>query len=881
MFLFRGKNLPIIFFCFFSFLALGKNNSLFQGQKGFIQNKGQILDQNFQPNNDVLFLFSGNGIKVQLRKNGYSYEVFSANNFPGKPNANIHGAPVEDLHKTKLISHRVDINFASLSENCSVEASEQLPAEYNYFISGSKTNAIKAFKKVIYKNVYPNTDIEFIITENKEAPLKYNIILHPGADLKKVQFMVEGADNVKRDAEGRIEFNTTLGKLTERIPESYYFSNPQNKVIVQQELSSNRVSFSASYNSSETLVIDPSTNIIWGTYFGGASLDNCTSIGSDAAGNIYMAGHTLSTSNIATSGVYQSTLSGSYDVYLAKFTSSGNLTWCSYFGGPNLETAYAIYVEANGNVYVCGDTSSPTGVASTGAHQTTYGGGIDDATLIKFDTNGQLLWATYYGGNQHDIAYALTVDSSGNPIISGHTESPNTSNCIATAGAYSTAFVLSSDAFIAKFNSNGVRQWGTYYGDTGFEETWGVKCDASSNIIITGFSTSLSGLSTPPCHQNFNAGAQDAFIAKFNSSGTTLIWGTYFGGSGDEQGTAVEIDNTGTIFISGNTTSPTGVATPGSYQTTIASSDDGFITTFNTSGTQLWGTYFGGGDTDYINCMKLDNDMNLLFCGQTLSSNGIAVASAYQPSIAAINNYDAYFAKFSNNGNLKLGTYYGGEANDNAKGLVVATNGIVYLCGETTSTMGISTPGSYMPVYGTTGDGFLARFCVAPEPFINPAGNATICMNVNYTLTTQPGYSSYFWNTGANTNSLVLVQPITPGVYYYTVTLNDIYGCNGTSDSTTITVNNCTTDLPDANKNLMELNVYPNPAEDLLFIEMPEGLDFEQGRLEIYATNGAVVYKQSFNKKHLFINTSSYAEGVYLVRISDGKQTFSRKMVHR
>lgn len=864
--------LVLILICFFATLFAVEP---VKRQSFFIENKGQILDQNFQPNNNVLFLFSGNGFKVQLRKTGYSYELFSVNDQPKtKPGQKFENTI--DLLKTKIISSRVDIDFGGMNPQCEVVSEEAGNEILNYVINGDKIPGIKSFKKVTYKNVYSNIDIEFILNPSMKNVLKYNVILRPGADIEKIKFLCKGS-HVKQTSSGAIEFETNLGSLQEDIPLSYYSGNLLQNINVKQKLDKNSISFSCNYDKTKTLIIDPSTNIIWGTYFGGSSLDNCTSVGKDAAGNVYLAGHTLSTSNIATAGSYQATLTGSYDLYLAKFTPSGSLTWATYYGGANLETAYAIFVESNGTVYVCGDTASPSGVASSGAHQTTYGGGIDDALLAKFDTNGQLQWATYYGGNQHDIAYALTIDGNGNPIISGHTESANTSNCIATAGAYSTIFILSSDVFVAKFNSSGVRQWGTYYGDSGFEETWGIKCDALNNIIITGFSSSLSGLSTPPCHQNFSGGGQDAFIAKFNSSGNTLVWATYFGGTGDEQGTAVEIDNSGIIFISGNTTSSSGISTPGTYQTSIASSDDGFITAFTSSGTQLWGTYFGGGDTDYINDLELDGNMNLLFCGETLSNNGISSVSAYQPNLATINNYDAYFAKFSNNGIKKLATYYGGEANDNAKSLTVVNNSIVYLAGETTSTMGISTPGSYMTTYSTTGDGFLGKFCVAPEPFITPASNATICMNVNYTLTTQAGYPSYFWNAGGNTNSLVLMQPLTPGIYYYTVTSNDIYGCNGTSDSVKITVDNCVTNIHNTNFNKKQFDIYPVPSTNYVAVSFQDSEDYKI--LEVYSATGQLLLREDSFKSGEKIHIQEWPSGIYYIRLIGSLSSQTQKFL--
>src|SRR5436190_23809739 len=113
-------------------------------------------------------------------------------------------------------------------------------------------------------------------------------------------------------------------------------------------------------------------------------------------------------------------------------------------------------VASNGNVYVAGDTFSTSGIATNGTHQTAYGGGIDDVLLAKFDSNGQRLWCTYYGGTQHDIAQAVVEDKNGNVIIAGHTES---TLAIATSGAYATTYNFLYDAFVAKFTSSGTLIW--------------------------------------------------------------------------------------------------------------------------------------------------------------------------------------------------------------------------------------------------------------------------------------------------------------------------------------------------------------------------------------------------------------------------------------
>lgn len=825
----------------------------------FIQNKGQVVNQDYLPNPDVLYMYSGNGIKVQLRKSGYSYELYSVENAPAcKAGKRTDAA---DMKNITTHMHRVDVDFYGANASAEVMPASQKKELLHYVTYGQEIYNVPSFEKVTYSNIYNNIDIEFILTGSENNPLKYNIILRPGANINDLQFLYKGADAVKLYANA-LSLQTSLGTIAENIPFSYYTDQPAQNQPVAFHLKNNMVSFTTKYDALKTLVIDPSSNIIWGTYFGGSSIEYCNGSGIDAQNNVYITGQTLSTSNIATNGVYQTTLSGNTDMYLAKFDNSGNLLWGTYFGGSNFEQSFAIFVEPNGAIYISGDSGSNSGVASVGSHQSAYGGGIDDCVLAKFSPAGQRIWSTYYGGNQHDFANCVTVDNSGNVVIGGHTESSNTGSCIATAGAFNTAFTFFADGFVAKFNTNGVRQWGTYYGEAGNEEVWGVSTDAPGNVYFTGFTTSLANISTAGSHQQmFGGGTVDAFIGKLAATGNILAWATYYGGSADDQGVAVEVGLNGLIYIGGNTGSNSNISTPGSHQQGPASAEDVFLTCFNSSGVRQWGTYYGGTSTDYIYDLTLDPQLDLIICGQTLSTNSISVPDAYQPSIGMVNTYDGYFAKIKSNGSsLVLGSYYGGGGNDASKGVALDAAGKLFLCGETTTTLGLTTPGSYMPNSGGGGDAFLARFCFSPKPQITPQATATLCLNDSYTLTAQGGFNSYFWNNFVTTNTVV-ISNLLPGDYYYTVMVYDNYGCSGASDSVKVVVNNCLTSLEEINSTY-NVSLFPIPAHDQLCIE---GIA-ENYTAEVFDASGKLVITEAVKTEKAQINTSGLSNGIYVLK---------------
>jgi hypothetical protein len=841
----------------------------------FIRNQGQIVNQRDQYNHEVLYMYAGKGINIQLRKNGYSYELFQIDNV-------IQEDPAQTYRDSKQLAHatiktaRVDVDFYESKEDLQLRAMEVTPGLLNYICNGREIYGVQQFQKVVYKNVYPFTDIEFTLSDDASNPLKYNVILHPGAEMEKVKLLVKGASEILRDS-NLIKMKTALGRIEEKIPFSYYSDEPTKNQAVFFQINQNLISFTGQYNKQRTLVIDPSSNIIWGSYYGGSALDHCAATGVDGQNNVYITGHTMSTSNIATMGAYQNTLNGNYDVYLSKFNSSGAQLWGTYFGGSSYETSYALYVANNGEVYVGGNTASTVNIASPGAHQTMYGGGIDDATLIKFNSSGQLLWATYYGANMHDITYAITADNNGDIVICGHTESNNLGNAIATAGAYKTTLSFGIDAFVAKFSSNGTRIWGSYFGDSGDEEAWGLATDALGNIVFTGWTTSISDIASAGSHQAFFGGGIDAFIAKLDPTGSNLLWATYYGGSADDQGAGLAVSTNGRIYVGGNTGSSNAISSAGCYQLSPGSSEDVFIACFNSSGVRQWGSYYGGNGSDYLNDLEIDAQSNILICGHTISTNAISTPSAYQPAIGLVNTYDAYFAKFSENGaKIKLGSYFGSAGNDFGKGIALDNSGKLYLAGETNGSGGLATPDAHMTTAGGGGDAFLAKFCLAPEPLLSPLATPTLCMNDTYTIYAPNGFTAYAWNNTATVNPLV-IGPHSPGVYFYAVTVSDAYGCNGTSDSLKVTVDPCVTAQVELEAN-DALVFFPIPANERLFLKQSSNAQ-SSITIEIFDQLGNLLLSTSENVFEKGIDLASLSKGIYLLKYNFADKIFVKKIV--
>jgi len=729
----KTKLLLASFIFSFHFLHAGSINKPVSSQQGFIENKGQIIDQNNNLNPSVLYLYNGNGLHVQLKQTGFSYEVWklAASHQPlasGKlheRNNLLPEANSQQLGADSIYIHRIDISFVGANPNAKITSYEPSKDYINYYTTGTTEKGVtnvRHFKKVLYENIYNNIDVEFCLSVDNSSPsgslpagqaglggaFKYNFIVHPGGNPNDIQLKYDGANNTSLTNDGHITIETAYGNIDESIPLTYQIdenNTQQNVNATYKFLSTDNQQASTTfgfnvgtYDHSKTLIIDP---ISWATYYGGiVDVNEAHGIACDANGNVFITGETGNSSSIATSGAYQTTLLGYTDAFVSMFDSTGFLQWGTYYGGSafffgngNAHTiGYAINLDINRNILVIGYTTSQTSIASTGAYQTTgCVNGDGDAFLVKFNSSGIRQWGTYFGGGEYDIGESVNSDVLGNIIIGGATESSG----IATSGAYQTTNSI-DDGFLAKFDSNGTIQWATYYGGT-ITFVLGIASDIVGNILITGETNSTSLIATSGAYQLNLAGGKDAFIAKFSTSGS-IIWSTYFGGSGSDYGKGIACDKNGDILITGSTNSDSAIATSGAFQTSL-SNGDAFIAKFDSSGLRKWATYFGGNWSDAAQGIALDGNGNIFIAGETNSTSSMATVGAYQ-AFGAV-----FLTKFDSTGYLQWSTCYGGENSDFESGIAVDSLGDVFITGWTSSTTGIATPGSYQSVYPSMGPG--------------------------------------------------------------------------------------------------------------------------------------------------------------------------------
>lgn len=744
----------------------GKEQKESFGSKAFcfVENKGQVTDQFGKSREDIQFKLSDAGVNVFIGNGALHYQ-WASNAESGKAN--------------EISMYRMDMVLAGANKNAKiVKVGKQ--AYHERFVWENKTERYAAgYEKVVYQNVYPNIDWQLYL---KDGNLEYDFVVHPGGNVADIRLQYDGATSLEKQANGGIRIVTPMGHVTEQTPYSFATtgqSGNTEKVASAFVLNGNTVSFvTGKYEG--TLTIDPVLQ--WATYYGGAGTENAYSVVTDKAGNVYMTGYTNSTTNIATAGAYRTFwLSGNLDAYLVKFNSAGVRLWGTYFGGFASDIGNGVTCDKWGNVYVVGNTTSASGFATAGSHQFTFGGGSGtDAFLTKFDSTGVLEWTTYYGGTGTEYGYSVTADESGFVYMAGVTSSDTS---IATPGAYRTTLVASNayDAFIAKFDTAGVRQWGSYYGGPGYDEGRSLALDPAGNIYLGGSTQSASGISTANAFQPVYGGGVyggDAYLAKFSNDGTTLKWATYFGGAGNDGGKFIaygrgNIYLAGTTDVAGTNTSSTGLATTGSHQPVKSGASDAFLVKFDTTGARLWSTYYGGSGYDQAGAVLFDGVSNVYLLGQTKTPSGTAIATpgTFKDTLTgSISWFDAFLVKFNDQGVRQWGTYYGGTNEDNGNGLAYdKATGSLYFCGVTSSTGGIATPGSFQDTQSPVGnnqDGYLAKFFECPS-IIKPdtiVGMKATCPHntLVYSIPPALGATSYTWTlpngwTGASDSTSIAV----------------------------------------------------------------------------------------------------------------------------
>jgi hypothetical protein len=310
------------------------------------------------------------------------------------------------------------------------------------------------------------------------------------------------------------------------------------------------------------------TALVYSTFLGGSSNVNVgTRIAADAAGNAYVTGYTLSPDFPTTPGAFQPTFRGDEDAFVSKMNASGTaLVYSTFLGGSGLAEGFGIAVDAASNAYVTGENASSDFPTTQGAFQPTFGGNAD-AFVSKLNPSGAaLVYSTFLGGSSFDEGLGIAVDAASNAYVTGGTDS---SNFPTTPGAIQPTFRGGlQDAFVSKLNPSGAALvYSTFLGGSTLDTGDDIAVDAAGSAYVTGRTQSADFQTTPGAVQpTFRGGPQDAFVSKLNPSGAALVYSTFLGGSGFDEGFGIALDASASAYVSGQTNSADFPTTPGAFQ---------------------------------------------------------------------------------------------------------------------------------------------------------------------------------------------------------------------------------------------------------------------------------------------------------------------------
>lgn len=786
-----------------------KNQSI-----GFTENKGQIIDQNGKPNTAVKYLLNSNGLNVQLKKNGFSYDVYEVKKTPIVRSATAKTLPYlipekdnqeKEEFNLEYSFHRIDIDF--VNSNPKVELiREQKSTDFdNYYNIPNKAEGVTEvykYKQITYKNVYPNIDVVFTIPNDPQKTVEYNFVIHPKGKISDIQLKFNGAETNLVD--NKIQMNVRFGKMEETLPASWVEERGQKKAIVvgYQKLKKNVYGFrSANFLAGKTIVIDPVPTRLWGTFYGGNYFAHFTDIDSDSSGYSYLSGNISGPAgNYASSGAHQTTYNNSSiygtDGIIAKFDSNGQRVWGTYYGGVENDKINGLVIDKQDNVIITGESYSSTNIATVGSfkpikspHPNSTGENAD-AFLVKFNSAGVRLWGTYFGGIEDDSAYDIDIDSNSNIYIVGKTNSSSeisfNSNFQTALNKELTTIPDRPDAFIVKFNSNGNIIWGTYAGGEDDDSFTSIKV-SENYLVVAGNTRSLNHISTSGVFQEnkyvTNIPSTEGTIYKFTLNGGRL-WSTYFSGELGAEIKSIEVDDENNVYIGGYTYSHNNIATPGSFDDDNPEWwDTGFIVKFGNNGKRIWGTYVGLFSD--IHFLKFKNN-HLYVSGRGGNDTSITTPCAYRRNASN----EGYLGKFSKNCELIFGTYIGGfdRVNEFNK-ICFDNNNDIIVGGDAEQNNGIADSNSYQPVINGQSNFYLIKFKETTATGLpDLESNSPVCIGKTLQLKASGG-TNYFWTgpngfTSTNQNPTITNATTTNSGEYSCL----ITGTGGCDDTQKITV---------------------------------------------------------------------------------------------
>ncbi|WP_169089130.1 SBBP repeat-containing protein [Paenibacillus sp. PL91] len=671
--------------------------------------------------------------------------------------------------------------FLNALSDMNVEGAEPEAGKINY-LRGSDPQQhymnLPLYRDVAYRQVWPGIDVVF---QGHEGKLKYDVILQPGGRVADIGLVCEGANDLRLDDAGNLLIETSFGTFTDHKPFAYQDVDHLRKpvgcrfVIRSEADGSKTIGFEMTEEFDSRLPLVIDPILLYSTYLGGSGDDRGQGIAVDASGNAYVTGFTFSADFPTTPGAFDTTLDFVQDAFVTKLNPTGTaLVYSTYLGGNSLDQGFGITVDASGNAYVIGVTFSTDFPVTPGAFQTTFNGG-GDAFVTKLNPTGTaLIYSTYLGGG---------------------------------------------------------------LGDAG-DEGRSIAVDASGNAYVTGTTNSTDFPTTPGAFDTTFNGVDDVFVTKLNPTGTALVYSTYLGGTGLEQGLSIAVDASGNAYVTGFTESSDFPTTPGAFDTTMSGFVDAFVTKLNLTGTALvFSTYLGGSSGDRGRGIAVDASGNAYVTGSTQSIDFPTTLGAFDTTLSGAE--DAFVTKLNLTGTgLVYSTYLGGSSFDLGESIAVDPFGNAYVTGGTFSADFPTTPGAFDTTLGGAEDAFVTRINLTGSDLLFSSYLGGSLVDIGIGIAVDASGNAYV--TGF-TNSINF--PTTPGAFDTTY--------NGNEDAFVAKIGEIVVPGPPGPPG-PQGPVGPQGPQGPIGPQGPQGLSGVQGPSGPQEPAGPIIIKRKIIKKRKF-----------------------------
>jgi len=437
------------------------------------------------------------------------------------------------------------------------------------------------------------------------------------------------------------------------------------------------------------------------TYFGKIAHDEIKGICTDPLNNVYVIGNTYSTDLPVTSGAFQNAAKGDYEAFLAKFDSCGSLVWCTYFGTSGFDSGEKITYSSDNSIVICGFTDGSDLATTSGCFQSAYNGG-NDCFMAKFLLTGVPVWITYFGAAGGDFAYDVKTDALGNIALGGTSIS---SVLYTSASSFQQNLAGATDAFIARFNKQGVLKFSTFYGGTGSEDIHALAIDKDGSIIGVGGSFSTNLNTSPSCFQSSTNGGMEVYVIKLDSTGQR-VFSTYVGSSGTDDAFGVCADSQKNIYVSGHTNSGSFFTSAGAFQQTNAGGNDSYCLKMDANGVMQWSTLLGGSSNEFTArmCINSLDEINILLSSESTDFPMMGVGN----NTVLAGNADAVVIKLHKSGVPFWSGYIGGSIYEKPHDITPSTHlKKIAIAGSTNSSNYPLSGNSYQNSFAGTEDGFI------------------------------------------------------------------------------------------------------------------------------------------------------------------------------